>query len=214
MSDETTESTTSRRGFLGRAGLVSAALVGGAAAGAGVAAATDGGGSRSESLTVDVACLGNTWREASAIQWEASADSDIRNPFRVEGLIYPEGTISGDGFIPTSAGAIGTWFCRGWVILHSERPEPHVSSSQDFLFGSITKERLFPPDMIGTQGIEGTTDDAQVAARYVVGGTGEYLGASGACTQANLGLNTTVFPDGSEDLAPNFKFDFQLILPS
>jgi hypothetical protein len=74
--------------------------------------------------------------------------------------------------------------------------------------GEIAHDRLFPPDTISNQGLEGTFDPAQIAVRSVIDGTGEYLGALGQVSQKMTGTNTTVFSDGSGDAAFNFRFDF------
>lgn len=198
-----------RRRLLTGLGLGGAAVVGGIVGGVGTAAAT-GPAWRRDELVLEVACLGHKWREIPAAN-PASA-SDFRYAFSVEGWIYPEGTIPGDGFLPTVEGSIGTWFCKGWIIIDADRSEPHVLSTQDYVLGPILPDSLFPPDSLASSGTEGTVTD-QVGIRAVTGGTGAYLAAHGAVTQANHGVNTTVLADGLGDPAPNFRFTFDLLLP-
>ena len=207
------ENTSSRRGFLSRLGLVTAAVAGGAAAGAGTALAADsGGGLKTERLKVEISCLGHT---RAWIKTEESADeADSRETVMLEGWIYPAGTIPpSDGFVPTAEGAIGRWFCRGWTISNGERPLPHLLTTHDYIFGSITEAQQFPPDILSSNGLEGTPDDSQRAVRVVVGGSGKYLGATGQLVQQNYFKNTTVLA-GVGVQAPNWTFEFDLRMPT
>lgn len=52
----------------------------------------------------------------------------------------------------------------------------------------------------------------QIAHRAVVGGTGEYLGVTGAQHQSWIGFNTSIFPDGTGN-SQNFRNRFDLIQP-
>ena len=189
-----------------------AALAGGAIGGGVAAASTGGGGFRRESLVLEVCCLGDTWRDAN-VNYAEDAGDYRGLPFAVEGYLYPEGTIPpGDGFVPTTDGAIGRWFCRGSVLTYSARPEPHVHSTQQYAFGAVDRENLFPP-IITSSGLEGTFETDQVAIRSIVGGTHEWMGASGQVSQIHSGFNTTVFTDGTGP-APNLRFEFDLLLPN
>ena len=198
----------------GRRTLLTGLAAGGVAGGiAGAAAATaigSSGGLRRQQLSVDVACLGHTWRDV--VPRTPANDADFRAPFAVEGWIYPAGTIPTDGFVPTENGSIGHWFCRGWLVLDGDRPEPHASTIQEYVFGSISETRLFPPDAMTSSGLEGTFTD-QSGTRPIIGGTGEYMGAIGQVIQTNNGTNTTVLDDGSGDPAPNFIFNFDYWVP-
>lgn len=197
---------------VGRRRLINGLAIGGAIVGVGtasaaVARATGGSVYRSKQLTVDVACLGQLWREGAILK--SSGDNDFRTPFAVEGWIYPAGTIIGDGFVALEEGSTGRWFCRGYNVGGEDRPEPHVNSHQDFLFGTIRPDRVFPPSMISTAGIEGTLDPSQVSIRAIIGGTGAYLGATGEVRGYFLGLNNTViFPDLGQ--APCWRFEFDM----
>lgn len=187
-----------------------AALLGGVVGGVSTAATASGVGFERTTLTVDVACIGDTWRDAP-IRNPADA-ADLRMPFSVEGLMYEQGTIPVDGFVPTPDGAIGHWFCRGWLILDDARPEPHATTLQNYVFGAISEERLFPPDALTSSGLEGTFTD-QPTTRSISGGTGRWMGAIGQVVQTNHGVNTTVLLDGTDDPAPNFVFVFDMLLP-
>lgn len=205
------DASVDRRRALTRLALGSGAVVAGAIGGA-VATGVSGGGWKRHDVAFDVACLGETWRDSTP-NW-AENESDFRGAaFSVEGWLYPIGTIPepGDGFIPTSEGAIGRWLCRGNVLLYAERPEPHVQTSQEFVFGFMTPDQLFPDDLISTSGIEGTLGN-QVATRSVIGGTGRYLGATGDQRQITNGFNTSQFADGSGP-GQNFQMVFRLLLP-
>jgi hypothetical protein len=197
----------SRRGLVGGlaigAGIVTAGAIGGVAANA----AGSSTGYRSERLVVDVACLADQWVEA--VKWDKSSADDFRTPFLVEGWIYPEGTIKGDGFVPVEAGSIGRWFCRGFGVGTAGRGEPHVNTHQDYIFGVVGGDDPFPGDMISTAGIEGTVDRTVVAKRAIVGGTGQYLGATGQMFQQFIAWNTSTFP-GSEDPGFSWRMTFDM----
>lgn len=160
-------------------------------------------------LTFDVACLGDTLRIIFA---PGASPADMRgSTFSVEGLIYPAGTVPDSGFDPTIAAGIGTWMCRGWFVIAPGRPEPHVITTQEYLFGDISTARLYPPDQLVSSGLEGSKDESQVAVRSVTGGTGRYAGATGVAFQHGNGTNTTTLgPGGALGPAPNFRFDFHL----
>lgn len=206
MTTETAPNPSRRR-------LLSGFALGGAAAAGGIvgATATSAGASSlsSSDLTFEVACLGDTWREA--MQGNPGDDADFRAPFCVEGWIYPEGTIKGDGFVPTADGSIGRWICRGYVIIDSTRVEPHTASHQDYIFGEITEQNPLPTSMLSSDGLEGANRRDVFGTRAVVGGTGDYFGATGQVTQQHFADNTSLFFDGS--LSPCFRFVFDLRLP-
>lgn len=199
---------------LGRRGLLGGLALGSVAVGAGVVGGLAGdtlaGASvyRKRRLTVEVACLAELWREA--VKWNPLNDGDFRVPFVVEGWIYPVGTILGDGFRPVPEGSIGRWFCRGSVVIDASRPEPHTTTHQDFIFGTITPATLFPTDTLATAGLEGTLDRDQLATRAVIGGTGEFLGATGQQTQQLIATNTSLFADGTNEPGPCWRVEFDL----
>lgn len=213
-----TENTTSKDSVpeLGRREFLKKSLVWGSAGATAlalgpVAAIEEAQGSerRGKHVVYDVACLGETFR---VIFVPGAPDSgDLRgSTFSVEGLIYPAGTIEDGGFDPESAEAIGRWFCRGWLLISPERPEPLNLTTQEYVLGEIKEKRLFPPDQLVSSGMEGSADEDQPAVRSVVGGTGKYLGARGVVRQHLNGSNTTTLA-GIGEPAPNFRFVFRLV---
>lgn len=206
-SDERTP-TWSRRRWLGGAAVAGAALATGAVGGA-VASAQSSAIVRRERLVLEVACLGDTFRQADFA--DAPAPNDLRgSPFAVEGWIYPEGTIPGDGFVATDTDAIGHWFCSGFNIQHGERPEPHINASASFVFGRISESQLFPPDSLVTHGLGGTFEEGVDSLLPLVGGSGRYFGVLGQAGRRNLGKNNTVLY-GVGVPAPNFLYTFDLL---
>jgi len=206
-----TKRVMSRREVVGGTVIAGAGLAVGAATGAGVASATESEAKiRREQFSFEVACLGDTMRE---IRFEApGVDAGDRrgSPFAVEGWIYPEGHIPGDGFIPTEQGSIGRWFCSGWTIISPERPEPHTNARAMFVLGSITDDDLFPEDLICGSEIAGTFHVDQVSTEPITGGTGRYFGVTGQTRRHNISKNTTtLFAVGVQ--APNFRYDFDLL---
>lgn len=212
QSDEAVE----RRELL-RRGLVAGglgAMVAGLSATHVGAADVPSAGAEATTLVLDCACLGDTLRMLVAPGSHPPSDH-AGSLFVVEGLIYPAGTIAGDGFNPAAVPAIGRWFCRGWFVDSASRPQPGVLTTQEYLLGEITPKRLFPPDQLVSSGLEQTAlptfDPAQPALRSVIGGTGRYAGASGVVIQHFAGHNTTsIGPAGVIGPAPNFRFEFQL----
>jgi hypothetical protein len=215
MAEHTTDPVAgaagpSRRSILRGLALASVAL--GAGAAGAVGTRTFGGAQvRKKKVSLEVACLGELWREATKAN--PADDADFRTSFGIEGWIYPPGTIKGDGFIPRQDGSIGRWFCRGFILIDAARSEPHGSTTQDLYFGSITPDALFPPDMLTSSGLEGTGDRRQRSTRAVIGGAGEYFGATGTVTQQVIATNTSLFADGTNDPAPCWRMDFDLRLP-
>jgi hypothetical protein len=197
-----------RRHLLGGLALGGVAVAGGAV-GAFAVDATDTAVYRRQRFTLEVACLGELMR--TAVPAEKADDADARTPFLVEGWIYPPGTIKGDGFIPTEEGSLGRWFCRGWFIIDGSRSAPHTASHHDYVMGSITPTRLFPPNILCSMGLEGTDDRGQTSTRAVIGGTGDYLGATGQVRERLFATNTSVFSDGSPGLCFNFDFDIRVL---
>lgn len=203
--------TTGRRAMFSSIAAVGAAAALGGVAGGAVATTVTSGAFRREQQVVDVALLGHTWRQGTLSN--PASEADFHAPFVVEGWIYASGTIQGDGFIPTEEDSIGRWFCRGWLIVDEVRPEPHVLTAQNFYFGAIRPEALFPSDHLSSEGLEGSLT-GQFPTRSITGGAGKYMGVSGQVDQKPNGVNTTVFSDGTDDPAPNFSMEFDLLLPN
>jgi hypothetical protein len=209
MAVPTAAPTINRRSIISGLALSGAAIAGGAVGALTTTSVAGASGVyRRKDLTIEVACLGETWSDAAKGNRADDAD-DFRTAFLVEGLIYPNGTIPGDGFLPVEEGSIGRWFCRGYFLVTATRIEPHVSSNHDFYFGTISPEHLFPTSMLASVGLEGTDDKAQIATRPVIGGTGGYLGATGQVHQQFISTNTSFFPK-STDTSPNFRFQFDI----
>jgi hypothetical protein len=156
-------------------------------------------------LVLDVALLGETFAPDMGAALDAGA-GDLRGVgFFVEGLIYEAGTIPpGPGFDPASAEAFGTWLCRGWIMLHGGRPEPHVVSTQEYMLGIVTPANPTPREQLSSSGTEG---GVQRAVRSIIGGTGRYRRARGEVVQHLIGTNTTVLNVLGMP-APNLRFVF------
>lgn len=219
----------SRRDLLKGATFLGAGVAAGAVAG-GVAGASAGGGSPSRKrFSFEVACLGDTARvvahpvlsDAAAMDvFDGSSfqsffggrdASDLRgSPWWVEGWIYPTGTIRGDGFIPTEEGRIGSWFCRGHMLISADRPDPHVATVQEYYFGGLEQDPL-GSEMLISQGVEGRNAETWSAVRVVAGGTGRYRAARGEVTQTQISINSIPMPPGPG--SPNFRFDFDVDIP-
>ncbi len=203
----TPEHKVNRRGLVGGLVLGSAALGAGAVGGlAGRVSA--GSGFRRKTLVVEVACLGETWREGTKAN--PANDADFRSSFVVEGWVYPAGTIKGDGFIPREDGSIGRWFCSGAALVDASRQQPHTHAKTSYYFGKITEENLFPRSSLHTTGLEGTIDRTQTCWRAVTGGTGEYVGALGEMGERIIATNTSLFADGTNEPSPCWTCAFDL----
>lgn len=209
------EPATDRRSAIKTAAIGGIGLTAGAVLGGGAVAATAGPAeAERRTVVVEVATLGDTTRSvpfpllARSVELAELDEGDLRGgPWYMEGIMYPEGTILGDGFIPTDTGQIGIWFCRGSNINHPGRADPHLVTEQQFLFGSLADEPLGAKLLIST-GIEGRNRPTWRAHRAVVGGTGEYRGATGEVVQEQISTNATEFPFGGK--APNFRFEFDV----
>ena len=184
--------------------------VGAGTAGAATARASFGSDFRRRRLAFEIACLADTLRFNE--RGNPANDADVRSAFVVEGLIYPDGTIKGDGFIPREEGSIGRWVCRGSFLISESRQEPHTAQNATLYFGAITKDSPFPRSSLHSVGISGTDDRTLTAWRAVVGGTGEHSGARGEVGERQIATNTTIFP-GSNDVGPCWRFDFDLWVP-
>jgi hypothetical protein len=179
------------------------------------AQAHDDEDSERANLVIDVACLGYTLRPNfpgppyAPVQSTPPADlggTDSRGAsFIVEGLIYRGGAIEeGPGFDPFSKRAIGHWFCRGWFVSYTDRPLPHALTTQEYVLGIITQERLSPMHTLVSSGLEGGPG---VFHRAVMGGSGRYRHARGDVEQLIIGTNTTLLLPGLN--APTIRFSFR-----
>jgi hypothetical protein len=91
-------------------------------------------------------------------------------------------------------------------MAHTERPLPHVMTTQEYLFGLITPEHLSPVDTLVSSGVEG---GFELAHRAVIGGSGHYRHARGDVRQVTTGTNTRELVPGVL-AAPTFRFLFRL----
>lgn len=209
MTDSTAPDPRRRR-LLGGLALGGGALAGGLVGGSAVAMADERGGMRRQTLEVEVAMDMATLLDGTVRQ--TIDQNDWRAPLLVEGLVYPAGTDLPDGFVLTEEGVIGSWFCRGWTLTRSGRTQPHALTTQEFLFGPIRPDDVFPADLLVTSGVEGADDPGWSATRAVTGGAGRYAGASGQVVQTMTGKNTTASYNGSA--GANLRFAFDLLLPA
>lgn len=174
---------------------------------------------RETGFVVDVACLADTFRFIPAPDPSSPPDSPLWGaPFLVEGLIFDGGALQEKaGFDPRSDidQAIGTWLCRGSVLIRSDRGHPHGATTQHYLFPRLSGSPTFPADQLFSEGLEGADEEKWDAPRAVIGGTGQWTGARGTVIQTQIGTNATtsgagvVIPAG-----PNFRFSFELELKS
>ena len=131
--------------------------------------------------------------------------------FLLEGEIFEGGTITPGLLFDIEAhiGArIGHWFCWGNIIATVDRPDPHVVSTQEYVFGEISPQAPFPPDKLISGGMEGSLTPAHnPQMRAVLGGSGRFAGASGHLAQFLIGQNTDVDPTGLNSSTLRFAFD-------
>jgi hypothetical protein len=213
VNEDESEGGIDRRAWLGGAAVAGIGVVGGAIAGAGVAAAQNSDGvARRKSLIIDIACDGTTFRSqrypTETDDYSLDSFDQRGTPLSVEGWMYPAGTVS-DGFIITEEGSIGRWFCAGFIIRSSERDEPHINAQANFVFGTLGGEFVFPEDTLMTSGLGGTSLDEK-SNLAVLGGTGTHLGASGQASRWNVGTNNTNLHPGTT-ASPNFTYEFDLL---
>lgn len=120
------------------------------------------------------------------------------NPFIIRGYIYPEGTIGAtngvleDGSPEFPDLVMGIWICSGFFYGDSLNAStgPYAVTTQIFEFGDTETGE----NSIMTYGYE-VVDIDLPTQRAVIGGTGEYTGASGLQVQTYLGDNPTMGPN-------------------
>jgi hypothetical protein len=141
-----------------------------------------------KALVLDVACDARTFRLNKG---GTILDALRGDGFIVQGKIYPGNTIPRGGTLETpgpfnpdtAPGAIGTWVCRGTffydiVEIMSQGKEPHLFSTQ---FHVLDDGRTLIHD--------GPEGGPQV--RAIIGGMGDFSGASGEVFEEPLGTNST-----------------------
>lgn len=194
-----TRRPVSRRNVLKRGSALAGAtaLIGGTQFAGSVSAATD-------TLTLDVACDGNTWVINRSPGVEPNAPVRRGDPFIVQGRIYPGGTIEQGLTGASQEGSIGQWVCRGWFYYGldeiAEGAVPHVVTSQLYLFDSFNG--------LVSDGMEGGI----YVVRAVTGGYGKYRGVRGQVAETEVEPNDTTLDLGGGVFAPahNIRFEFQL----
>jgi hypothetical protein len=107
--------------------------------------------------------------------------------FVLNGKVFPDGTIpSGGGFDPNSSGSIGNFVCRGSSLFNAAEiaagAAPFIATTQAFL--------LDGGSALATEGLEAGVSPI---TRAVIGGWGQYSGATGEVTLELLGFNVTGF---------------------
>mgnify|MGYP003870698971 CR=1 FL=1 len=210
-ANQPSPATTSRRRLLFAGG---AALAAGGAIGATATATAAGPSDRSEALTIECATLGPTIRALPMFLTHPVLELDegdvAGSPFFARGLLYPQGTIKGDGFIPTDEDAIGHFMCRGHLLISPTWPAPHLMTHHEYYLGELSEFPL-AADMLTSAGPEGHNEYPWTVVRAVTGGTGTHRGARGQVTQTQFATNTTV--DEFGQTSPCFRFDFDIDLP-
>ncbi|MGH2602345.1 MAG: hypothetical protein ACRDJ9_23535 [Dehalococcoidia bacterium] len=173
------------------------AVLGGAAALLAGGIAAQGG----QTLTVDVAMDGRTWRMTRLDPTQPDALAHRGDSFIVNGGIFPAGTIERGLTSPDQTGRIGTWVCRGTFQVEDIMTQtPHVASLQMFL--------LDGGNALISEGLEGGV----TVTRAVIGGWGRYAGARGTSLEEPMGSNETLFDVGAAEVPSfNLRFTFTLI---
>lgn len=167
-------------------------------------------------FTLDVACRADTFRPMPVPDSTPPIDSPAYGaPFLVEGFVFTDGTIpqGEDGWDHTSVSAVGTWICRGWLIIRDERPSPQAVTTQQYHFEPIGDDVLAPPDQLVSEGVEGADESGWSVVRAVAGGTGRFSGARGEVIQQHIGTNISFAGPGGSllEAGPNFRFEFHLL---
>jgi hypothetical protein len=209
------EPPSTRRQFLSRGMAGGAALaVAGGVVGATASAAVASDGDDTESLVIECAVLGPSIRDFPIFLMRPELEldeGDVRgSPFFAQGLLYPEGTIRGDGFIPTEEDSIGTFICRGHLLINPSWPAPHLMTHQEYYFGDLSEFPL-TGDMLSSEGPEGDNKYPWESMRIVNGGTGRYRGARGQVLQRQFATNSTLDEFGQP--TPCFRFEFDIDIP-
>lgn len=205
-----------KQGFIwGGAGTAAAAAVLVPAAAARAGSRPKPASDERETLVLDVSCLADTFRLIPAPDPSPPVESPLwAAPFLVEGLIFEGGALSDkQGFDPRSEidQAIGTWLCRGSLLLRDDRSQPVGANTQYYLFPRLAGAPEFPTDQLFCEGLGGAEFEGWAAPRAVLGGTGRYAGARGVVVESQIGTNATTSGAGAVMPAgPNFRFEFEL----
>jgi hypothetical protein len=140
-----------------------------------------------ETIILDVACDGRT---SNVNRVDPSATAAARGDVGiVNGVIYPGGTIPA-GFTDTfdldnpAGGQIGTWVC---LNSRGALPAPR-GSAVTYYFGLPN----FEAAGLITQGFNSHRREGSIPTTHaLIGGTGEYIGATGEVREEVIGTNKT-----------------------
>lgn len=168
-----------------------------------------------DSLELDVACDGRTFRLIRVDPAQADAPPMMGDTFIVVGSIYPAGAIEEGLAGPDQEGAIGRWVCRGTFALDAATAEEGAAlaiTTVLFALGeglsSTAGQLQAAPDGIVTEGFEPESEEP--LTRGIIGGYGAYGGVRGDQIQVVRGTNDTEIMVAPEIVlpAPNFTFTF------
>jgi hypothetical protein len=162
-----------------------------------------------DTLELDVAMDGRTWRMNRLSEIGPPLMGDT---FIIFGSIYPGGALDEDVTGPDAPGSSGRWICKGTFIADATSEiVPSVHTTQQFILGdgiSASEGQLdAAPDALLSTGVEGGVEEVH---RTLSGGYGEYAGATGSVLQTALGTNDTLRQVGPDLTAPsaNYRFVF------
>jgi hypothetical protein len=152
-------------------------------------APADGADRQSDvTVTFDVAFDGRTYRGIHGVDPFATNPPDISrgDTFILDGKIFPAGTIpAGDSdFGPDTPGGIGKFYCRGTFLYNFEE----IAAGAAPIVNSTQHLELTGGSGLVTEGLEG---NVPTAVRAVIGGFGDFAGASGQLRMEVLGANPT-----------------------
>jgi hypothetical protein len=153
-----------------------------------------------QSLILEVACDGRTFRLVRKDPMATDQLPSRGDTFIVNGKIYPAGTIASGLSGPDQPGSIGTWICRGWFYVEDLATQtPHAATTQIYFQDDGSS--------LTSDGLEGGI----TSVRAVSGGTGRWAGVSGSVIQEEVDTNDTLLDLGPVEVpAPNIRFTFSL----
>ena len=192
----------------------------------GVGAAGEAYGGKQKNLDFDVAQDGNTFKVVAMENdfppfdtfdsfINALGETEVHPgqgaTFSVLGIIYPAGTLQGGAISGTNADGspafpelvLGSWNCRGWFILSGLPGTTGIQllGTQVWMFDASHSE--FGGQTIVTDGIDLSIEEVDLDVafkRAIIGGTGEFNGATGEQTMTNFGFNDSFGFDSTHTL--------------
>lgn len=207
MDEHDNTATTTTRQISRRTAMRSGGALAGMAALVGAGGSAARASQNQETLELDVALDGRTWRMNRLSEIGPPLMGDT---FITLGSIYPGGAFDDGVTGPDDPGAIGRWICQGTFIVDVASGDvPHVLSTQHFVFGddlsSSTGQPNTAADALVSIGVEGGVEET---LRTVSGGFGRYAGASGSVHQAWVGSNETLMQVAPGTIMPAFNNHF------